>query len=233
MYLRTWDKIAAQRPDTYIAISQEVQKRIKKYYGRESKVIYPPLSLPHCEPIGIRMHDKGFLLVVSRLVSAKRIDIAIEACNKLQLPLKIIGAGFDFKRLKRLSGQTISFPGSLTDKELVGYYNGCSALIFPGVEDFGLTALEAQACGKPVIAYKSGGVLETVIPGKTGEFFYPQTAQSLADILSKLIKSGKVSLKSSEQTYYKNACIEQAGKFTKEKFKRELREYIEKIKKQK
>jgi glycosyltransferase involved in cell wall biosynthesis len=240
-YLRKWDTLAAQRPDTYIAISQEVQKRIKKYYGRESKLIYPPVTLsPKAMQIvrglprslSVARNDKdvgGFFLIVSRLVSAKRIDLAIEACNKLTLPLKIIGAGSDVKRLKKRAGPTISFLGNLTDSEVVRYYKACSALIFPGIEDFGLTVLEAQLFGKPVIAYQSGGALETIIAGKTGEFFSPQTAEALINTLSQLIKSGKISLTTSEQAYYKDACIQQAGKFTKEIFNQEMKKYIKNL----
>jgi len=171
-YLQKWDVMAAQRPDYFIAISKEVQKRIKKYYGIESEVIYPALSLAFSlQPPESGKSSSSYFLVVSRLVPPKRIDIAIKACNTLQVPLKIIGIGSDEKRLRKLAGQNVEFLGDLTDYDLVRYYTGCCALIFPGIEDFGLTPVEAQSFGKPVIAYRGGGALETIISGKTESFF--------------------------------------------------------------
>jgi glycosyltransferase involved in cell wall biosynthesis len=179
-YLRSWDIVAAKRPDVLVAISHEVQKRIKKYYNRESEVIYPPLSFKQSE-----LPDRvgSYFLVVSRLVRYKRIDIAIEACNRLELPLQIIGTGDEEKNLRKIAGPTIQFIGKVTDEELSEYYQNCRALLFPGLEDFGLTVVEAQVHGKPVIAYKDGGQLETVIDGRTGIFFAPQTAEAMADAI--------------------------------------------------
>jgi len=231
-YLQTWDVITAQRPDYFIAISKEVQERIKKYYGRESMVLYPPLTL------GGRGKGEGkseyqstspYFLVVSRLVPPKRIDIAINACNKLQVPLKIIGIGSHEKKLKKLAGPTIEFLGDLTDYDLVRYYMGCCALIFPGVEDFGLTSIEAQSFGKPVIAYRAGGVQETIIPGKTGEFFYQQTEKELLLVLQDLLKTGKLSLEQADQVYYEKKCRENAKRFGKDQFKKKLIHFIENI----
>lgn len=233
-YLQKWDKIAVQRPDAYIAISKEVQKRIKKYYKRDSVVIYPPVSISHPEFIsGSRMqqkekkmqklvqHDKNkdYFLVVSRLVTYKRIDIAILACNKLKIPLKIIGSGSSELYLKSISGSTIEFLGNLTDTDLVRYYKNCQALIFPGIEDFGLTVLEAQSFGKPVIALKGGGAIETVIEGKTGIFFYPQTTYALIEAFKKF----------NEMTFNEADCIKQAEKFSKERFKKQFMNEIQKL----
>lgn len=176
-YLKAWDKIAARRPDKIVAISKEVQKRIKKYYGLSSEVIYPPVTIN-----GRRSkvkNDSGYFLIVSRLVPYKRIDVTVKAFNKLGLPLKIVGTGSEFKKLKRMAKSNIEFLGNLTDEELVSYYKDCIALVFPGIEDFGLTVLEAQSFGKPVIAYKKGGAEETVVEGQTGLFFYPQTEKAL------------------------------------------------------
>ncbi|MBI2190099.1 MAG: glycosyltransferase [Candidatus Levybacteria bacterium] len=242
-YLRTWDRVAAQRPDAYIAISKEVQGRIKKYYRRESEVVYPPVTLlaargpattfpmsarsslsSKLEPNELRAHgspsrvtpryksQNGYFLIVSRLVPYKRIDIAVEAFNKLKLPLKIIGVGSEGKRLKSMAGPTIEFLGNLTDVELVSYYKGCRALIFPGREDFGLTVIEAQSFGKPVIAFKGGGAEETVIAGKTGIFFYDQTSNALA----KTVKQFQ------NLSFNSKDCVEQARKFNKIRFKEEL-----------
>lgn len=163
-YLRRWDKIAANRPDTLVAISQEVQERIKKYYGRDSAVIYPPVELEGLEirekGIGTSKNSKPYFLIVSRLskfTKYKRIDLAIQACNELKLPLKIIGEGNWKKELERMAGPTVEFIGKVDDKALKEYYKNCIALIFPALEDFGLTVVEAQAFGKPVIAFRGGG----------------------------------------------------------------------------
>ncbi len=175
-YLRWWDIIASQRPDSYLAISKNVQKRIKKYYDRDSEVIYPPVDLNKFQ---ISNRKDNFFLIVSRLVPYKRVDIAIEAFNRLKIPLKIIGIGSEEGKLKKLAKSNIEFLGLLTDQELLSYYQNCEAVVFPQEEDFGIVPLEAQACGKPVIAFKGGGALETVIEGKTGAFFYPQASEAL------------------------------------------------------
>lgn len=206
--LKIWDKIAAQRPDAYIAISKEVQKRIKKYYGRDSAVIYPP-ALTFDYPQNLKSQDKDYFLIVSRLVSYKKIDLAIRAFNELKLPLKIIGKGIEENRLKAMAGPTIEFLDYLTDKELVEYYSGCRALIFPGLEDFGLTILEAQGFGKPVIAFKAGGALETVVEGKTGKFFNKQEVKSLVNAIREF---GNLTINPKD-------CIAQAKKFNYEQFK--------------
>src|SRR3989344_1815883 len=175
-YLKTWDSIAAKRPDAYVAISQTVRERIKKYYDRESIVIYPPVELAFSSVASSAQLRKkqlnanyldakrsSYFLIVSRLVSYKRIDIAIAACNALQLPLKIIGIGHEEEKLRKIAGPTIEFLGNLTDTELLEYYRNCRALLFPGEEDFGLVIVEAQRFGKPVIAFKAGGAIETII----------------------------------------------------------------------
>lgn len=218
-YLRTWDSIAANRPDAYVAISQEVQRRIKQYYHQSSEIIYPPLTLVGQEREQNTEKTKGYFLVVSRLIPYKRIDIAIDVCTKLGLPLKIIGTGSHENALKNRAGDTVEFLGNLTDKELLGYYKGCKALLVPGKEDFGLTALEAQAMGRPVIAYREGGVCETVIKDKTGEFFFPQTAQALEQTMLHFM----------DQKYDPEVCKKQAAKFTKEEFKKNFMNLINKI----
>ena len=182
-YLRKWDRVASSRPDRFVSISKEVQQRVKKYYGRESDVIYPPVELFQLPDQRLKTKDRkqesGFFLIVSRLVPYKRIDLAIQACNQLRVPLKIIGSGSEEGRLRKMAGPSVQFLGNLTDDELVLYYRQCKAVIFPGREDFGITAVEAQGFGKPVIAFRGGGVTETVIEGKTGIFFYPQTKIAL------------------------------------------------------
>lgn len=229
-YLRRWDVMAAQRPDMYVAISQEVQKRIKKYYKRNSIVIYPPITLSNSAPFkqkkkSVKKNSKkkennsGYFLVVSRLVPYKRVDIAVEACTQLQLPLKVVGTGSEEAYLKSIAGETVEFYNNLTDEELTTYYKECSALLFPGIEDFGLTVLEAQQYGKPVVAYRGGGALETIIEGKTGEFFSPQTTAGLVETLQKLVKKG---ILDNYSFTYSRQAQENAKKFSKETFEKEL-----------
>ena len=218
-FLRAWDKMAAQRPDEYIAISKNVQQRIKKYYGRDSEVIYPPVEVKKFQTPSTRSQTiSEYFLLVSRLVPYKRIDIAIKAFNELGLPLKIIGVGSQMRRLKKMARKNIEFLGQLTDRELLGYYQRCQAVIFPQKEDFGLVSLEVQACGRPVIAYRDGGALETVIEGKTGVFFSPQTAAALIKAIEEF-KSLK-GLKSED-------CRKNAERFSKEKFKKKFKKIIE------
>ncbi len=181
-YLKVWDKIASTRPDVFLAISSEVQSRIKNYYQRDAQIIYPPVSLFENYDV---VDGKGeYFLVVSRLVAYKRIDLAIRACNELRLPLKIIGVGKEETYLRSLAGPTVDFLGSVTDEELVSYYQNCKALLFPGREDFGIVMVEAMGFGKPVIAYKAGGALDIIQDRKTGIFFKEQTVQDLIDAIN-------------------------------------------------
>lgn len=175
-YIKNWDLKTGGRPNYYIATCQNVAQKIKKYYQRTSIIIYPPVDTDFFQPGG---QLKDYFLVVSRLTPYKRIDLAAEVFNQLKLPLKIIGTGPEEKRLKKMAGPTVEFLGRVSDEEVLKYYQECQALIFPGEEDFGLVPLEAQACGRPVIAFKKGGALETVIEGVTGLFFESQTAESL------------------------------------------------------
>ncbi len=209
-YLRAWDKIAANRPDKFIAISKEVQGRIKKYYNRDSEIVYPPIDFARQPRVSSGL--PRYFLIVSRLVSYKKIDLAIKAFNKLNLPLKIIGIGSEMEKLKEMAGPNIEFLGNLTDKELVGYYSGCRALVFPGCEDFGLTIVEAQNFGKPVIAFRAGGAVETIIEGKTGLFFEKQTVESL-EIVIKQFNNITIN----PEDFKKNE-----KKFSFEKFRKEL-----------
>ncbi len=214
-YLRAWDKIAAQRPDTYLAISQNVQNRIKKYYHRDSEIIYPPLDMEKWIPTEQKTED--YFLVVSRLVTYKRVDLAIEVFNQLQLPLKIIGNGREKRKLKRMAGKNIEFLGELTDKELLGYYQRSRAVIFPQEEDFGLVPLEAQASGRPVIAYRKGGALETVVEGETGLFFGSQTPRGLTRVIKQF-----ETIKFKPQAFGQNVV-----KFSQARFKKEFKDLVE------
>lgn len=222
-YLRSWDKIAAAKPDEYIAISKTVQARIKHYYCRESSVIYPPVEM---EKFSIKKQEisikaNKYFLVVSRLVKYKRVDLVVDAFNQLGWKLKIIGTGREMKKLKRKAGRNIEFLGQLTDEELISYYQNCQALIFPQEEDFGIVPLEAQACGKPVIAFRAGGSTETIIEGKTGFFFEKQTSSELIEILVKFDKNGRGA------NFDVLECHKQAEQFGKEQFKKKFKKVVE------
>jgi glycosyltransferase involved in cell wall biosynthesis len=182
-WLRLQDFLGAQRPDVLIAISQIVQARIKKYYRRDSLVIYPPIKIPGNIP---KLGRKEYFLIVSRLVKQKGIDLAIEACNKLKLPLVVIGEGSEEKRLKSIAGPTITFKGFIPDNKMSEIYSRAKALLYCSrEEDFGLTPVEAMAHGMPVIAYNSGGVRETVIHKVTGIIFKDYTIKAISSAIQK------------------------------------------------
>lgn len=215
VYLRYWDKIAAQRPDAYVGISTEVQARIKKYYNRDSTIIYPPLEMQSSDSKSNNSGD--YFLVVSRLTNFyKRVDIAIKACSDLKLPLKIVGSGLDERKLRKMAGPTVEFVGDLTDDKLSDYYKNCQALIFPGREDFGLTMVEAQSFGKPVIAFRGGGALDIVKEDVTGEFFDQLSSASLKSVLKSF--NGK--------RYNTKLCRENAQRFSFENFRRDINSFI-------
>ncbi len=229
-HLRRWDKIAAQRPDVMVAISNEVKHRITKYYGRGSAVIFPPVGTKKFQAPNLesqtnpkpKIQNRKYYLVVSRLVPYKRVDLAISAFNKLRLPLVVVGTGSQEFKLKFESKKNIKFVGEISEKELRKYYQNAKALIMPQEEDFGIASVEAQACGTPVVAYKKGGALDTVIVGKTGIFFTEQTAESLENSLknfNELI----------HQRNFSEACVENAKRFSKEIFKRRLSALLAKI----
>ncbi|MFA9262861.1 MAG: glycosyltransferase [Undibacterium sp.] len=176
--IRLWDKASADRVDHYIANSKFVQSRIAKYYRKDSDVIHPPVDIASFY-VAPEADRKKYFLMVGRLIAYKRHDIAIEAFNRLKLPLKIIGRGPEFERLKRLAGPTIEFLGRVPDEALPKYYAECQAFIFPQEEDFGIVAEEAFASGRPVIAYRGGDIVEHLEEGMMGEFFDEQTPEAL------------------------------------------------------
>lgn len=175
--LRRWDQRAAQSPDFYVANSQAVAARIRQIYGREAVVIPPPVEVERFTADG---PDEDFYLLLSRLVPYKRLDLAIAACRRLGRPLVVIGDGPDRARLEQLAGPQTRFLGRQPDEVVTRYASRCRALLFPGEEDFGLTPLEINAAGRPVVAFRAGGAVETVIEGVTGVFFDKPDADSLA-----------------------------------------------------
>lgn len=214
-YLRNFDKIAANRPDKIIAISNEVKQRIKKYYGRDSQVIFAPIDFPETN---LTKNKGDYFLIVSRLVAYKRIDLAISAFNALGFPLKIIGSGGEENSLKEMAKSNIEFIKEVSDKELFKYYQNSKALIFPGLEDFGLTMIEANYFGRPVIAFRGGGALDIVKEGVTGEFFDEDNVGLLKEVLEKF----KVSL------YNEELCRENALRFSLSYFRDNVKAFINK-----
>lgn len=211
--LRQWDKIAAERVDHFIANSREVQKRIKKYYNRDSEIIHPPVGTRKFHVAG---KTENYFLAGGRFVGYKRFDLVVSAFNRLNLPLKIFGDGPLLKKIKSEAKGNIQFLGKVTDKKRSELYSHCLAFLNPQLEDFGITAVEAMASGRPVIAYKAGGAMETVVDGKTGIFFDEQTWEDLADKI----------LRFNPADFNPNEIREHSLQFDTEIFKRKIKEFI-------
>jgi glycosyltransferase involved in cell wall biosynthesis len=209
-YLKSWEMKAAKRPDKIIAISTEVRNRIKKYYNRDAEIIFPPVEMHNVK------HkfngNRSYYLIVNRLVPYKKVDLAVSSFNKLRLPLIVVGTGSEKNKLARIAKHNVRFVGQVSENELIRYYQGAKALVMPQEEDFGIVAVEAQSFGVPVIAYKKGGALDTVIEGKTGIFFKKQTVKSLMQAVKKFDK-----MSFSERILKVNA-----KRFSKEVFKKQL-----------
>jgi glycosyltransferase involved in cell wall biosynthesis len=182
--LRDWDVATARRVNAFITVSAAVAHRIARYYQRDASVIHPPVDTDRFHPLAVEPGDH--FLVVSALVPYKRIDLAIDAFGRMGRPLWVVGEGPERRALERRAGPVVRFLGWVSDEELVQIYNTSRALIFPGEEDFGLTAVEAQACGRPVIAFRKGGVIESVLERRTGLFFREQTVESLCEAVGSL-----------------------------------------------
>ena len=226
-YLRQWDVEASRRVDFFVANSRNVAAKICRFYGRRAEVIYPPVDL---EKFSIRDTPKSYYLIVSALVPYKRVDIAIRAFTEIGLPLKVVGEGPSQRRLMRNAGANIEFLGWVGDSALADLYASCEALVFPGEEDFGIVPLEAQACGRPVIAYEKGGVLESVIPfdpsaegtdvqsSATGIFFSDQTTESLIQAVELYQRTRKL--------FNPMTIRAHAAQFSCQRFKGQIDEYI-------
>ena len=215
-YLRLWDVTSASRVDHFFANSAYVARRVMRYYRRQSEVIHPPVDTHAFTPSDIR---GDFYLMAGQLVSYKRADVAVEAFNKLGKRLTIIGGGDQSKRLRKAAAPNINFLGRQSFSVLRDHYARCRALIFPGEEDFGIVPVEAMASGRPVIAFKAGGALETVVDGVTGLFFDEQTPESLVEAIERFELM---------ETNFSSARIAQhAEQFNRRNFKEGMRRAIE------
>lgn len=214
--LRIWDYTSSQRINKVISNSNYIKKRIQKYWNIDSQTIYPPVNISNLSPNGKKSED--FYIVFSRFVKYKRIDLAIEACKQLNKNLIVIGDGEERESLKKLAfsnnlnSNNITFTGRISDSEVRDYLQRCRALIFCAEEDFGIIPLEAQGCGRPVIAFGKGGALETIIENETGIFFKEQNVSSLIEAIEKFEKL----------TFNTETIVNNATKFSKERFKKEI-----------
>lgn len=182
--LRHWDRKTCNRVDHFVGISRHVRERIRRCYGREADVVYPPVNTHIWTPdAGVRREP--FDLIVSALVPYKRIDLAVAAYNRSGFPLTIVGVGGQLDRLRQLAGRNITFLERQTDAAILDLYRRCRLLVFPGEEDFGIVPLEAQSCGTPVVAYRKGGAVETVVEDRTGVFFDTQTPDALQEAVAR------------------------------------------------
>jgi glycosyltransferase involved in cell wall biosynthesis len=235
-FLQRWDVRSARRVDYFVAISQHIAEKIRKIYNRDAAVIHPPVDIDRFCPAD---HIEDYYLIVSALVPYKRIDLAVEAFNSLDRRLRIVGEGPEEKRLKKIAGPKVEFLGERSDDAVADLYAGCRALIFPGEEDFGIVPLEAQASGRPVIAYGSGGALETIVPlnpeafknseqtckmadlngSATGVFFYQQTPEAL----QKAVKL----FENNDDRFNSQKLRTHAKKFSRERFKTQIQAFIE------
>ncbi len=209
-YLRMWDVTSSARVDQFIANSAFVAKRIEKFYRRESQIIHPFVDLELFTKNSTPRSDS--YLIVSELVPYKRVEIAVQACQKLGRKLIVVGNGARLEFLKRIAGAETQFLGGLSSQDLIHHYSNAKALLFPGEEDFGITPLEAMACGTPVIAFGQGGLTETVIANETGIFFHEQTVESMVEAI----------LAFEAKEFSPDKCRARAEQFSKTRFQQQL-----------
>lgn len=215
--IRIWDRISSDRVDYFIANSENVRKRIIKHYRRNSEVIFPPANTHYYTPID---SCEDYYLIVSRLVPYKKVDLAIEVFNELGLPLIIIGGGKNLDKYRAFAKPNVKLLGRLPDDQVREYYRKCKAFVFPGEEDYGITPVEAQSCGRPVIAYGKGGALETVVNNLTGIFFYEQTSEALKDAINRF--------ESQSDKFDKSFIRNHALKYSEQVFKEKIKGFIDK-----
>jgi glycosyltransferase involved in cell wall biosynthesis len=213
-FLRRMDYQAAQRVNFFIANSKNVQARIRKYYNRDSTVIYPPVNT---DRFRAATGSGEYYLVFGRQVAYKRLDLAIDAFNKLGLPLVVAGSGEEMAKQQARAKSNINFLGRVPDNDLPELYSRAIALVFPAEEDFGIVPVEAMACGRPVIAYGKGGALESVVDGQTGVFFKDQSAQALVEAVERF----------RNMNFDTAAIRRRAEQFSAERFKREMKKFVE------
>lgn len=214
--MQTWDYNKSQNVNYFIANSDFIAKKIKKHYQKDSVVIHPPIKF---SDFYIADEIEDYYLIVSRLRPYKKVDVAVKAFNNLKLPLKIIGNGSELRKLKKMAHSNIEFLGEVSDQERNDYLSRCKAFIYPQIEDFGISALEAMASGRPVIAYGAGGALETVVDGKTGVFFEEQTWESLAHKI----------LRFDDSRFDPQLIREHAKQFDEDIFKKKIINFIQSI----
>jgi len=212
-FLRKWDLKASKKPDFYITNSRNVQKRMRKYYNRDSFPIFPPVDIKRFRP---KDTPGQYYLIVSRIEPYKKVDLVIEAFKKIGLPLKIVGSGTRFEEYRKERSSNIEFIGRVDDESLAKYYQNAIATIFPQEEDAGIVPLESMACGRPVIAFGRGGALESIVDGKTGIFFKEQTVKSLIEAVKRFQK----------QKFNSKLIRHHAEKFDKEVFKEKISDFV-------
>jgi glycosyltransferase involved in cell wall biosynthesis len=210
--LARWDRDTAGRPDRYVAISHHVASRIRRYYNREASVVYPPVDTSFFHPAASMVNGDRHALVVSALVPYKRIDLAIDACRLAGVPLKVVGDGPERPRLERRAGSEVAFLGRRSDEEVREFYRRARVVLLPGEEDFGIVPLEAQACGRPVVALGRGGALETVVPEETGLLVDEPTPAAFADAISRAV----------DRAFDRKAIRRHAERFSRARFGDEM-----------
>ncbi len=218
-HLRQWDVLAADRPDILLTNSKTSQERIRRFYRREAKVIFPPVDT---HLIQASPNNQGYWLIGGRLVGYKRFDLAVTAFARLNLPLKVFGTGPEEAKLRRIAGPKTEFLGAVDEKTKFGLYKNSIGFLYPHVEDFGITAIEAMAAGKPVIAYGKGGITETLIDGTTGKFFHTQCWEAIANAI----------LRFKPETYSHDKIRTHAEQFSQERFAQEIKQTISEVMKQ-
>lgn len=216
-WLRRVDFNAAQRVDYFMSNSTEIQRRVRKYYLRSSEVVNPPVEAERFS--STKKTGRTGFVAASRQTPYKRLDLAIQACNQLKLPLTVIGDGTEHERLKKMAGPTITMLGYVDDETKIKAFQSAEAFIFPAEEDFGIVPIEAMAAGCPVLAYGKGGVVDWMIPGKTGETFDEQTVESLVEALRQF----------KPDAYDKKLLVKHARAFEAQRFRKEIKAFVKKV----